>query len=331
MNAEKTQPVPRTETDDASALLAKIKAIEARGIEQARQRQAQAAQELLPFSLEALPAPPPPAKVVMLPIWPEAVRAVPNGVLRSALFGAIRRGSRRYMERERIAALSGIEIFYTGQRLDQGDLDVWETILHLSRLQGLGNECRVTAYQLLKAIGKTDTGGNREVLHIRLMRLKATSVEIELSRYGYAGSLIDEVYRDKQTMEYVFRLNAKLRALFEPDQFTQIDWVVRHALDGKPLAQWLHGFYASHAKPHLVSVTKLHGLCGSDFDALNDFRPKLRKALDAVTDACKINSQPFSYEIRDDIVHVEKEPSPAQLRHLAKRTGKPRQRKPRSR
>ena len=264
----------------------------------------------------------------MLPIWPDAVRAVPNGMLRSALFGAIRRGARRYLRRERIAALDGIEIFYTGERLDQGDLDVWETILHLARLQGLGNECRVTAYQLLKVLGKTDSGKNRDILDIRLSRMKATGVDVQVGRYGYEGSLIDEVYRDKETMEYVFRLNAKLRALFEPDQFTQIDWVVRRELDGKPLAQWLHGFYASHAKPYPVSVAKLHELCGSDFDALNDFRPKLRKALDAVADACKINNQSFSYEVQNDIVHVKKEPSSAQLRHLTKKAEKPRLRKP---
>jgi hypothetical protein len=332
LNAKPTQPATYAEASSASAgtdpLVAKIKAVESHAIERSRQRQRQATQESLPLSPEALPSQPPPAKVVMLPIWPDAMRAVPNGMLRSALFGAIRRGARRYLRRERIAALDGIEIFYTGERLDQGDLDVWETILHLARLQGLGNECRVTAYQLLKILGKTDSGKNRDILDIRLSRMKATGVDVQVGRYGYEGSLIDEVYRDKETMEYVFRLNAKLRALFEPDQFTQIDWVVRRELDGKPLAQWLHGFYASHAKPYPVSVAKLHELCGSDFDALNDFRPKLRKALDAVADACKINNQSFSYEVQNDIVHVKKEPSSAQLRHLTKKAEKPRLRKP---
>ena len=32
-----------------------------------------------------------------LPLWPDAVRAVPNGFLRSALFGAIAKGKRRYI------------------------------------------------------------------------------------------------------------------------------------------------------------------------------------------------------------------------------------------
>src|SRR5690348_6382936 len=49
-----------------------------------------------------------------LPLWPEPTRGVPNGVLRSALFGAIKRGKRRYMERASIASLEGITILYTG-------------------------------------------------------------------------------------------------------------------------------------------------------------------------------------------------------------------------
>ncbi len=37
------------------------------------------------------------ARVIQLPLWPEAVRGVPNSVLRSALFGAIKRGRRAYL------------------------------------------------------------------------------------------------------------------------------------------------------------------------------------------------------------------------------------------
>ena len=84
---------------------------------------------------DPLPGAPLPKNVVQLPPWPEPVRAVPNGFLRSALFGAIAKGRRRYIDGEQLAALDGIEIRYTGQRLDQGDLDVWESVLHAVRLQ----------------------------------------------------------------------------------------------------------------------------------------------------------------------------------------------------
>jgi len=260
-----------------------------------------------------------PCKVVQLPIWPEPTRGVPNIALRSALFGAIRKGARPYLERVEIHSQEGFRLRYTGARLDQGDLDGWETVLHVVRVQALGSECRVTAYQLLKAMGKTDTGGNREVLDKRLARMKATALEVQAGRYSYMGSLIDEVYKDEESREYVIRLNPKMRALFELDQFTQIDWTVRHALDGQPLAQWLHGYYASHAKPYPVNMATLLKLSGSENEEPRSSRQKLRKALDALTDASETNGQPFSYDIQGDLVHVEKKPNGTQRRHLVKK------------
>lgn len=277
---------------------------------------------------EPLPGAPLPKNVVQLPLWPEPTRGVPNGVLRSALFGAIKKGTRRYMEGEKVAALDGIEIRYTGQRLDQGDLDAWESVLHIVRLQEMGEQCRFTAYAMLKLLGKTDAGSNRNTLHKRLMRLKANAIEVQQGRYSYAGSLIDDVYRDTETHEYVLILNPKLRALFAADQFTQVDWSVRHALDGKPLAQWLHGYYTSHAKPYPINVETLLKLSGSENEDPSSGRQKLRKALDALTDASTANGQPFSHDIRGDLVHVQKLASGTQRRHLAKKASQPR--KPRS-
>jgi hypothetical protein len=276
------------------------------------------------------PAPiaPPVSNVVQIPRWPELTRGVPNGVLRSALFGAIKKGPRRYMQGEQIAALDGIEIRYTGQRLDQGDLDVWESVLHIARLQAMGEQCRFTAYSMLKLLGKTDAGTNRDTLHTRLMRLKANAVEVKQGRYSYAGSLIDDVYRDDKTHEYVLVLNPKLHPLFSADQFTQVDWSVRHALSGQPLAQWLHGYYASHAKPYPVNISTLLELSGSENDEPRSSRQKLRKALDAVVEAGAANGQPFSYEIQSDLVHVKKKGSEPQRRHLAKTAAKSRQRLP---
>jgi hypothetical protein len=271
-------------------------------------------------------APPAPSNVVQLPLWPDVVRGVPNAALRSALFGAIKKGARAYLERQEIHAQEGVKIIYTGARLDQGDLDVWETVLHVVRVQALGDECRVTAYQLLKMLGKTDTGINRDTLERRLSRMKATGVDVSVGRYGYEGSLIDEVYRDKKTREYVIRLNPKLSVLFAADQFTQIDWSVRHALDGKPLAQWLHGYYASHAKPFPVRMDTLLRLAGSEDASPSSARQTLRKALDAVTEASEANGQQFSYEVKDDLVQVEKKGSGPQRRHLANKPAKSRQR-----
>lgn len=272
----------------------------------------------------ALAAPAQPAPAVQLPLWPEPVRCVPNGFLRSALFGAIRRGRRRFVKGEQLAALDGIEIHYTGERLDQGDLDVYESVLHAARLQELGSQCRVTSYALLKLMGKTDTGKNRAVLQTRIERLRANAIRMKQGRYSFIGGLVDEAYKDEETQEWVIVLNPKLRALYGADQFTQVEWAVRHALDGHQLAQWLHGFYASHAKPFPLKIETLHRLCGSEAGEMWKFAQTLRKALDDVAEACAAHGEGFSYEIRGDLVHVEKQAKGAQRRHLAKKASKPR-------
>lgn len=261
----------------------------------------------------------PSREAVQLPLWPEPVRGVPNGFLRSALFGAIKKGARRYMEREQLAALEGVEMRYTGQRLDQGDLDVWESVLHAARMQALGEHCHITSYALLKLMGKTDTGKNRATLHSRITRLVAGAVEVKQGRYTYMGSLIGEAFKDEKTQGWVIVVNPRLRTLFAADQFTYVEWAVRRALDGQPLAQWMHGFYVSHAKPYAYKVETLHRLCGSEAVRMDHFREKLRKALDAVADASQAHGEGFDYTIRGDLVHAEKKASGPQQRHLAKK------------
>jgi hypothetical protein len=255
---------------------------------------------------------------VHLPAWPDPVRAVPNGFLRSALFGAIKRGARRYLKAELVAAVEGIEIRYTGERLDQGDLDVWQSVLHAVRTQELGSKCRVTSYALLKLMGLTDTGKNRATLHTRITRLVANAVEVKQDRYTYIGGLIAGAAKDEETHEWVIELNPKLRPLFADDQFTQVEWSVRHALSGKPLAQWLHGFYSSHARPFPMRMETLLKLSGSEDSNPRSAQQTLRKALDALSEASTAHSEGFGYEVDGYLVHVEKRPSGTQRRHLAR-------------
>ena len=271
---------------------------------------------------DRLPGAPLPKNVAQLPLWPEPVRAVPNGFLRSALFGAIAKGRRRYINGEDLAALDGVTIRYKGERLDQGDLDAYESVLHAVRLQELGSQCRVTSYALLKLMGKTDTGKNRATLNKRIERLVANAVTVKQGRYTYIGSLIRFAAKDEETQEWVIELDEKLRPLFAADQFTQVEWAVRHELSGKPMAQWLHGFYASHAKPFPLKIETLHRLCGSEAKRMTDYKVDLRRNLDAVADASEAHGEGFSYDIRGDLVHVEKLAKGAQRRHLAKKKAK---------
>jgi len=265
-----------------------------------------------------------PAKVIQLPLWPEAKRGAPNAVLRAALFGAIQGKGRRFLLRkELIATQDGVTIRYTGGQLDQADLDVWEQVLHLARTQALGTKCYFTAHGFLKALGRSTGKQNHVWLEEALDRLSATSVSITSGRLTYFGSLIEEGVRDEDTGKYVVVINPKLAKFYGRTQWTQIDWQQRQALRRKPLALWLHGFYASHAAPYPLTVAYLHKLSGSQTKRLRKFKENLTQALRDLQDAGAIKA----FEIRDDLVHVWTIPSPSQQKHLAARRPPARRRK----
>ena len=199
---------------------------------------------------------PAPAKVIQLPLWPEPKRGAPNTVLRGALFAAVQGKGRIAMERAILAAQDGITIRYTGWQLTQSDLDVWEQALHLARTQALGTRCRFTEKGFLQALGRQSGKSGRDWLRAALARLTATAVEISDGRRTYGGSLMD-FYRDDDTGRTVLEINTKLAPFFGRSQWTQIDWEQRQRLRGKPLALWLHGFYATHAAPHALKVEYL--------------------------------------------------------------------------
>lgn len=276
-----------------------------------------------------------------LPLWPEPVRGVPNGVLRSALFGAIKRGKRRFIEREPIACLKGVSIIYTGPRLDQSDLDVWEGALHQARTVKLGNRIEFTEKGFLRLIGRGGPRGNnigksdREWLRKVLARLTATAVEVTQGPYTYGGSLIDEYFRDNTSSRYVVILNPRMKALFNRDSYTRVNWGIRHALIGHPLAQWLHGFYSTHAAPIPYKVETLHRLCGSEsgeraktdaerHKAMLGWRDdSLIPALCALENVSSQAGQHFAWEIGGGgLVCVNRDPTASQQKHLRGKTAR---------
>lgn len=244
----------------------------------------------------------------ILPPWSDNSRAVPNGFLRSALFGVNgKKGERKFLKSAPIAALNGIEIYYTGEQLDQADLDVWENILHVMRNQELDRHCCISAYALLKLSGITDTGKNRNTLFARIERLRANSLRITQGRHTYIGGLIDEAYKDDATNKWIISLNPRLHHLFSSAQYTQVDWNVRRALSQNSLAQWLDGFYSSHSYPFKIKVETLHKLCGSQIVRLSHFRDELKKALNLVVSVRKENGYKFEFEIdKNGLVSVKK-------------------------
>ena len=254
-------------------------------------------------------------KQLSLELWPDAVRAVPNAVLRGSLFSVSKQRATA-KKRELLAAVDGIEIRFKGERFNQVDLDLWEMLLHLARLQPLGNQVQFTAHSLLKELGRGTGGKDHDDLKEDIARLLGGVVEITWTESGktFIGHLVEKAYRDETTQRYVVIFDEKMLSLYAGG-YSYIDWERRKALKGNSLAKWLQGFYASHASPYPYKVETIKNLCGSTVGRLPDFRRLLRSALDELVDVGSIKS----WKITDDLIHVVNVATKSQSRHLNKR------------
>ena len=255
------------------------------------------------------------ATQLSLELWPDAVRGVPNAVLRGSLF-TVSKQRATAKKRELLAAVDGIEIRFKGERYNQTDLDLWEMLLHLARLQPLGNQVEFTAHALLKELGRGVGGKDHDDLKEDIARLLGGVVEITWTETGktFIGHLVEKAYRDEVTQRYIVVFDQKMLGLYEGG-YTYVDWERRKALKGNSLAKWLQGFYASHADPYPYKVETIKNLCGSTVARLPDFRRMLRAALDELVEVGSIKS----WSIKDDLIKVVNMPTKSQSKHLIKR------------
>lgn len=223
--------------------------------------------------------------IVQLPLWPEPKRGAPNSFIRSALFAAIQSKDRKFMKEAVLASQDGITIKFTGEQLNQADLDVWETIVHLAREQPLGTVASFTAHGILKAMGMPTGNSQHKQLHSTIIRLTACAVEITHEGKTYFGPLIKSGAKDEVTRHYGVELNKGIIKLFGENQWTALDWQQRQELRGQPLAQALHAFYSSHREPYAVKLQTIQAYTGSRNKQLASFRRQVRTALNELVNA----------------------------------------------
>lgn len=223
--------------------------------------------------------------IVQLPLWPEPKRGAPNSFIRSALFAAIQSKDRKFMKEAVLASQDGITIKFTGEQLNQADLDVWETIVHLAREQPLGTVASFTAHGILKAMGMPTGNSQHKQLHSTIIRLTACAVEITHEGKTYFGPLIKSGAKDEITRHYGVELNKGIIKLFGENQWTALDWQQRQELRGQPLAQALHAFYSSHREPYAVKLQTIQAYTGSRNRQLASFRRQVRAALNELVNA----------------------------------------------
>ena len=242
------------------------------------------------------------SQIIQLPLWPEPKRGTPNSFIRSALFAAIQSKDRVFLKESTVASQKGIVVKFTGEQLNQEDLSVWETLVHLARQHPLGHQCDFTAHSLLKSLGLHTGLSQHKQLHSTIVRLTACAVEITHEGKTYFGPLVKSGLKDELTSHYRIELNRELIRLFGDNQWTALDWQQRQQLRGKHLAQALHAFYSSHRQPFPIKLDTLRGYVGSRNFQKAGFKVKLRAALTELVSIGFLKA----YDIQGDMVCVDR-------------------------
>lgn len=237
----------------------------------------------------------------LLPDIFEDKRAIPNCFLRGALFGMVRKGRRALVKDEPIFTMSQYEVAFSGEHLDQNDLELWDTFMYLAKERNVDNELRITLYDLCQQMRLSQTKTAYDALLARTKRLKFGVVAIKTDSKEFGGSLINNYFIDtagdgKLVIEY----NKKLTPLFIDGDYTLISADIRHLLGDNQLARWLYNFYESHREPIPFGIDFIQKLCRSETEP-KDFKRKLKNALELVKKAhLSVNHKSkWDYELTD--------------------------------
>lgn len=238
---------------------------------------------------------------VFLPSWSDAVTALPNTFLRSALFGAGKGGE--YVRDKELVAQDSVTLRYTGETLTQYDqriyaacLDAYRGDRPLSRTEN-GTWIRRTFYEFAKeAIGQHSPGVYKS-LRAALLRLASGNLRVRVGRLDVPiPKLVEVAFSDGiaednvlGSDEIAFRVTEQVANLFGLHQWSKVDGQIARF---RGLASWLASFYSSHSAPHPVPLETLYRRSASGGD-LSDFKRNLQNALtklsgDDVPDALRV-------------------------------------------
>jgi len=247
-------------------------------------------------------------EIIQLPIWPEAIRGLPNVIARSALFNARRPNTpRELVDNLSISSVMGVDITYSGRELRQDDQTVLMQLMHLTQWQNLNDFAVFKPYSFLGSIRWPTTSHYYNKLFAVIKRLNFTEIVIKANSYVYCGSLIRYfAYLDGKTheklSEWKVGLELEIIKLFAGNAYSHIAWDQRTALS-RPLAQWLQAYYASHKNPYPIKIETVRDLSGSRSGSLRKFKQTLKSALDELVSVGFLTS----YHIDNQgLIHVKR-------------------------
>ncbi len=223
----------------------------------------------------------------LLPIEDMEVPRTPNGtspmnnhLARTNLFSPIRAGKRAMLDRVRLAGPAGVEVFFSGKRLDMADQDVFLHALQLAAGMGENQKVVINRHAFLDAIGRKGRGqANYQWLRDAFFRLAQGRIEINTQKYEASYPLMGSLLHDKEKGEYYFTIPCDTLSLFLGKEYGYVSIERRNMLEkGVDLAKWIQSYASSHKKgEHRISVQNLHtwsGFTGRIRDFKREYLPR---------------------------------------------------------
>jgi hypothetical protein len=229
------------------------------------------------------------------------VRGTPNIFLRSALF-SIDKDDNRVLSGVVLPSAKPYQLIFTGSRLHQFDLDLWQTVVHLARGRRFSEEITLANHDIYSIMNRVRNGKSDKRIDQRLSTLTECEVEIIDTKTGelvFKGGLLESYKLDKseKPIKYKIIIGEAMKALFRYDRFTQVNWQIRERLSGQFLAQWLHGYVSTHILMYSLSISYVKQLCASAAQEHWRFKETLLNALMDVMGAYESEKMYFSFEL----------------------------------
>ncbi|MCR1768925.1 plasmid replication initiator TrfA [Burkholderia glumae] len=230
----------------------------------------------------------------------ERGHAVPHAFIRSALFS-----SRKFSgEAVRATATESNPISISaqdkyklkqvaGQRLDQGDCDVYVWLLNRAYKRGLEGKAEARIYftrgEALAELGRARGTKSFKLLDESLMRLYRADIAYEIphaiGRTRLISSLEKPRKEDNKNYDYEVVVSAKAGDFLRGEDFKVLIHAERERLDDY-LSKWLHAFYSSHNNPYDLTLDYIKELSDrASITQESKWRALLDKSLAKVKDA----------------------------------------------
>ncbi len=186
-----------------------------------------------------------------------------------------------FVHEQRLVTLCrGKELFFTGQRFSQWDLDV---LLYCSlNTSPQGNDpgkFRFTPVELLHALNMRNSPANRSRVFESLQRLHTGVIDIRGRDYQYMTRLMNRVLVDTRKERCLVEVNGDVADCF---RMGGIDRGIRarQSLSRNGLAKWIHGATMVFRGGFTAEMESLRHLCHVTAGQRHSFPNMLAKALE---------------------------------------------------